>query len=90
MSIDYNITGRKIIEYPNVIIPSKVGTVTIQIKVDKLGNVVSAKYTSKGSTTTDAYLIGISEKAAMNTKFDNNSNIEEEQFGTMVFVFNIK
>lgn len=89
--IGYDLSGRKIVKLPTVQDASqKVGTVVVTIKVDKLGNVVSAKYTSKGSTTTDAYLIGISEKAALQAKFDSNLNAADEQWGTMTFTYRVQ
>ncbi len=89
--IGYDLSGRKIVKIPEVQDASqKVGTVVVQIKVDKLGNVVSANYTSKGSTTTDAYLIKISQEAARKAKFDSNLNAADEQWGTMTFTYRVQ
>lgn len=89
--IGHDLSGRKIVKLPTVQDNSqKVGVVAIRVSVDKLGNVISAKYISKGSTTTDAYLISISEKAAMQAKFDSNSNAADEQWGTMTFTYRVQ
>lgn len=45
------------------------GKVVITICVDKSGKVISTKFTQKGSTTSDPYLIQITEKAAARYKF---------------------
>jgi len=81
-------SGRKIIFYPPIIDNSqKFGRVVVNIKVDKQGNVVFAKATQKGSTTTDSYLYGLAEQAAMKTKVNEDADAAEEQFGTITYTF---
>ena len=40
----------------------KTGRVVVRICVDNEGNVISARFTQKGSTTTDSHLISLAEK----------------------------
>jgi outer membrane biosynthesis protein TonB len=81
-------SGRKIIYFPPIIDNSqKFGRVVVNIKVDKEGNVVFAKATQKGSTTTDAYLYSLAEQAALKTKVNSDADAAEEQFGTITYTF---
>ncbi len=66
----------------------KTGKVIINICVDQSGKVTKAKYTQKGSTTTDSYLIQLAEKSAKKYKFDK-SDINE-QCGDVVIDFKLK
>jgi len=66
----------------------KTGKVNINICVDASGKVIKAKYTQKGSTTTDAYLIKLAEKNALKYKFDKSS--AEQQCGTVIIDFRLK
>jgi outer membrane biosynthesis protein TonB len=63
----------------------KSGKVLVMIKVDRSGKVYYAKGPQKGSTTTDPYLVKLSEDAAMQFKFNQNSEAAEEQIGTITF-----
>jgi len=81
-------SGRKIIYYAPIIDNSqKFGRVVVNIKVDRQGNVVFAKATQKGSTTTDSYLFQLAEQAAMKTKVNADTDAAEEQFGTITYTF---
>lgn len=66
----------------------KTGKVNINICVDASGKVIKAKYTQKGSTTTDAYLIKLAEKNALKYKFDKSA--AEQQCGTVIIDFRLK
>jgi len=66
----------------------KTGKVIIKICVDQSGKVSKAKYTQKGSTTTDAYLISLAEKNAKKYKFDTSS--AAEQCGNVIIDFKLK
>ena len=59
----------------------KTGRVVVNVCVDGNGNVISAKYTQKGSTTTDAGLRQIAEENAGKFKF-TASNVDQ-QCGTI-------
>jgi len=62
----------------------------VNIKVDKAGNVIFAKATKKGSTTTDNYLFQLAEDAAMKTMVNADPGAAEEQFGTITYTFKVK
>jgi outer membrane biosynthesis protein TonB len=84
-------SGRKIIFFPTILDNSqKTGRVVVNIKVDKQGNVIWAKATQKGSTTTDSFLFGLAEDAALKTKVNEDPGAAEEQFGTITYSFRVK
>ncbi len=62
------------------------GKVAISISVDENGNVISANYSEKGSTTSSSYLKGLALKAARDIKFSPKQDAEEES-GTVIFNF---
>ena len=61
------------------------GIVTIKIKVGKNGKVVHAQFTSKGSTTTDKYLVDLSIKEAYKVTFNPDTNAPSVQIGFVSF-----
>ena len=66
----------------------KTGRVIIKVCVNKSGNVVSADYTQKGSTTNDATLISIAKKNAMKFKFTDAD--QDQQCGTITYDFKVQ
>ena len=66
---------------------NKTGKVVIDIKVDREGNIIYAKYQPNGSTTKDEYLIQLSEKAALKAKFNPDPSAPEEAKGSISFKF---
>lgn len=77
-SFSGEITARAIIQSTEANAdPKKKGTVAVKICVDKAGNVTSAKYTQRGSTTFDAYLKKIAVKAAKSIKFAKSDLAEQ-------------
>ncbi|GIV32672.1 MAG: hypothetical protein KatS3mg031_0207 [Chitinophagales bacterium] len=91
IGVGYDLTGRNLLAIPDIDRSYKEsGKVVIQIKVDRNGNVVLAKFTLKGSTTTDPTLIALAEKAAREARFSADPNAPEEQFGTISFTFKLK
>ncbi len=66
----------------------KSGRVVVRICVDATGKVTSAKYTQRGSTTTDLELILIAEKNALKYRFSPSNR--EEQCGTITIEFIVK
>lgn len=66
----------------------KKGRVVVKICVNQDGKVISAKYTQKGSTTTDAHLIEVAEKNAKKYKFNKSKIVE--QCGSIVIDFKLK
>ena len=61
------------------------GVVSIKIRVGKNGKVVSAQFTSKGSTTTDKYLIDLSIREAKKVTFNPDSKAPDVQIGFVSF-----
>ncbi|MEX0968413.1 MAG: energy transducer TonB [Bacteroidia bacterium] len=90
--INFSLTGRKMVKAPKINDETQVrGIVAVEIKVDKQGNVLSAKAILRGSTTTDTRLWQLAEKAAKETRFSpGSSTTPEEQFGTMHFNFQLR
>jgi len=88
---DYSLSGRSLLSKKVPFNNSqKAGKIVIQIKVGQDGNVIFAQGPYKGSTSTDAYLVKISEEAAYKFKFSSNSDAAEEQFGTITFKFSVQ
>lgn len=84
-------SGRRIVYFPPIDDESqKTGRVVVNIKVDRAGNVVFAKATQRGSTTTDAYLFRLAEEAALKTRINPDPAAAEEQFGTITYTFRLK
>lgn len=63
------------------------GTVVVKICVSKEGNVISATYTQKGSTTANGSLTSLATRAAKAYKFQANPNAPDKQCGTVTFKF---
>lgn len=61
--------------------------VAVDIVVDASGNVTSAEYQAKGSTTADASLKAIAIRKAHQVKFNSGS---DESSGTLIFNFKLK
>ncbi|HKP31446.1 MAG TPA: hypothetical protein VJT83_01915 [Chitinophagaceae bacterium] len=61
--------------------------VAVDIKVDGQGNVVSAVYQVRGSTTADGSMKAIAIKKALQVKFNSNG---QESMGTIIFNFKLK
>ncbi len=66
----------------------KTGKVVINICVNSYGEVISAKFTQKGSTTTDSYLINLAQKNAMKYRFSESA--VEEQCGSISINFKLR
>ena len=85
-SIGGGLSGRKVVQTPTISEASqKYGRVIVKICVDKLGKVISSKFTQKGSTTTDSQLVKIAEKGA--TKYVFAPGELDNQCGTITFDF---
>jgi hypothetical protein len=61
--------------------------VAVDIHVDAAGNVISAEYQAKGSTTADAGLKAIALRKAHQVKFNSGT---DESAGTLIFNFKLK
>lgn len=66
----------------------KSGRVVVKVCINETGNVVSAKYTQRGSSTTDLELIGIAEKNAKKYRFTPSN--KKRQCGTITIDFIVK
>lgn len=66
----------------------KTGRVVIKVCVNRNGNVISADYTQKGSTTNNATLIGIATRNAMKFKFTDGDL--DQQCGTITYDFKVQ
>lgn len=66
----------------------KTGRIVLNVCVDANGNVLSAKYTQKGSTTTDSTLRQIAEDSAKKFKF--TASAVDQQCGTITYDFKVK
>jgi outer membrane biosynthesis protein TonB len=66
----------------------KAGTVVIKICVNSDGDVIEADYTQKGSTTSDAVLVAVAEKAAKKYKFTLSTITK--QCGTVTIKYVVK
>jgi len=88
--IGSGLVGRKLSSIPEIVDQSnKTGKITIKVKVDDHGNVVSGTYVAKESTITDLDLIAKCEKASRKAKF-SPSDDKELDLGTLVFVFSVR
>jgi len=63
----------------------KTGKIAVKVCVNKSGKVVNARYTQKGSTTTDQYLVNLAEKNA--AKYTFTPSTIEEQCGVITINF---
>lgn len=83
------LSNRGVVHTPKILDQSqKTGTVVVTVCVDEQGQVISAHYTQKGSTTVDANLMSIAVQGARKYKF-TPSDIEE-QCGTITIHFKVQ
>jgi len=91
VGVGYDLSGRNLLAIPPIEENYReTGKVAVSIKVDRAGKVIFAKYTVKGSTSTDPTLIKLAEEAARQAKFTARNDAAEEQFGTITFTFKLK
>ena len=65
-------------------------TVAVDIRVDQSGNVTSATYQPRGSTTSDSFYKSKAIEIIRKSKFNSNPNGPEEQTGTILVRFKVK
>ncbi len=85
----FDLTGRSLngtLPQPSYSIQEE-GIVVVQITVDKYGNVVSAEYQLKGSTTQNSTLKNAAINAAKKAKFNADPNASAFQKGTITYQF---
>lgn len=85
----FDLTGRSLIgslPQPNYSIQEE-GIVVVQVTVNKYGQVVSAEYQLKGSTTQNSTLKKAAIDAAKKAKFNSDPNASAFQKGTITYHF---
>ncbi|WP_289663324.1 energy transducer TonB [Flavobacterium panacagri] len=87
----YSLNGRKALSKPkpNSDCSNETGTVVVQVTVDKNGNTISAVPGFKGTTIAAKCLREQAKMAAMNTKWDADSNAPAKQTGTITYNFSL-
>ncbi len=81
--------GRGVLASPKVTDNSqKQGSVVLEVCVDGAGNVTSAKYTQRGSSTTDSQLVSVAESNAKKWKFSAGG--PDKQCGTITYNFKLQ
>lgn len=89
VSISKGLQGRRISRLPSFQDDfSENAKVAVDIRVDGAGNVTSASFQPKGSTTSDANMRSIALQKARQIKFSPAAN-GEESLGTLVFNFRV-
>lgn len=85
LGIDYKVGNRKVVGELNRNIPvQEEGTVVVYVTVNPQGRVVTAN-----AKTASIVLKKAAEKAAYEIKFNNVSNLTENEEGTITFRFNM-
>jgi outer membrane biosynthesis protein TonB len=88
VSISRGLQGRKIVKLPSFQDEfNENAKVAVDIKVDASGNVTSALYQPRGSTTADGTMKAIAIRKAMQVKFNSTG---AESMGTIVFNFKLQ
>lgn len=88
VSISRGLQGRKISRLPSFEDEfNENAKVAVDIRVDANGNVISAIYQPRGSTTSDAGMKAIALQKARQLKFNSGS---EESIGTIIFNFRLR
>ncbi len=85
-----DLTGRTLLSLPNLKTNQAVeGVVVVRIKVDRNGNVISAK-TGQGTTISDSKIRSLSEQNAKSAKFNFAPDAAEVQTGTITYYYNLR
>lgn len=90
-ALDEGLQGRGLVgalPMPDYPAGNRGGKVIIRVSVDKSGNVTSATYEPKGSTTSDSSLVEEAIKAAKRAKFTESAAFV--QGGTITYIFRLK
>jgi outer membrane biosynthesis protein TonB len=65
------------------------GRVAVQVSVDRNGNTISVTAGVQGTTNTAKCLLDQAKIAAMNTKWQADSNAPEKQVGKIIYTFSL-
>lgn len=88
VSVSRGLQGRNIVRTPSFEDEfNENAKVSVDVRVDANGNVISADFQPKGSTTSDPSLKAIAIRKAKQVKFNSS---DSESFGTIVFNFRLK
>jgi outer membrane biosynthesis protein TonB len=88
-SVGGGLGGRKVVQRGRIIDNSqKAGVVVIEVCVDNEGNILSADYTQRGSTTSDSELRNKAIAASKQYRFAASS--ADKECGTITFNFQLK
>jgi hypothetical protein len=88
VAVSRGLTGRRIMRTPSFEDDfNENAKVAVDIRVDAAGNVISAEYQPRGSTTSDPNLKAIAIRKAKQVKFNPGS---DESAGTLQFNFRLK
>lgn len=91
VSISRGLQGRRISRLPSFEDDfNENAKVAVDVRVDGNGNVVSATYQPRGSTTSDAGMRSIALQKAKQIKFTPSASGGEESIGTIIFNFRLK
>jgi outer membrane biosynthesis protein TonB len=88
---NYQLGNRKAINkpQPNYVCDEQ-GVVVVQISVDQSGRVISANPGVRGTTNAAKCLLDQAKIAAMNTKWQSDSDAPEKQVGKIIYSFKLK
>jgi colicin import membrane protein len=90
-NISYDLSGRRHQSLPkpqyNV---QDEGIVTVEVRVNRTGDVVMVRAGVPKTTVNDVRLIEEARQAALKTKFDGNPNAPETQIGTITYIFKLQ
>lgn len=86
--VRYKVADRSIVRTPTVSnLTQEKGTVTVDVSIDKYGQVRKAVPGGKGTTTSSEYLLTKAKQAAESALFDNVPNAPLEQKGYIIITF---
>lgn len=87
---NYRLGGRKALDKTKYMQDcNESGTVVVRIEVDKNGNVLKAIPGAQGTTNSASCLLNPAKRAAMDTKFNKDSNAPSKQVGYITYVFKL-
>lgn len=87
---NFSLKGRSAVSLPKPTYNSnQQGRVVIDIWVDQQGRVTRAEYNPSGSNTTNGYLVSQAKAAALKARFNADTNAQEEQKGTITYIFTL-
>lgn len=87
----YSLGNRKAISKPLPVYKcNETGKVVVEVSVDKTGKTLSATPGVRGTTNNARCLLDQAKIAAMNTKWESDTNAPEKQIGSIIYYFEVK